>query len=81
MVFEEGTPEELAERRVQELIRFSDPWDNVFELFHGITYESRPIVTPYAASFVTGATIHATGGAHIPWARPGARPGQTPDRP
>ena len=52
--FEEGTAEELAERRVQELIRFSDPFDNVFELFHGITYESRPLVTPYAARFVTG---------------------------
>lgn len=51
--FEEGTPEELADRRVQELIRFRDPWDNVFELFHGITYESRPVVTPYAARFVT----------------------------
>ncbi len=54
VAFEEGTPEELAERRVQELVRFTDPFDNVFELFHGITYESRPIVTPYAASFVTG---------------------------
>jgi 3,4-dihydroxy-9,10-secoandrosta-1,3,5(10)-triene-9,17-dione 4,5-dioxygenase len=53
VVYQEGTPEELAERRVQELIRFSDPWDNVFELFHGITYESRPVVTPYAAKFVT----------------------------
>jgi 3,4-dihydroxy-9,10-secoandrosta-1,3,5(10)-triene-9,17-dione 4,5-dioxygenase len=52
--FEEGTAEELAERRVQELVRFTDPFDNVFELFHGITYESRPIVTPYAARFVTG---------------------------
>ncbi len=52
--FEEGTDEELAERRVQELIRFRDPFDNVFELFHGITYESRPVVTPYAATFVTG---------------------------
>ena len=52
--FEEGTPAELAERRVQELVRFSDPFDNVFELFHGITYESRPVVTPYAARFVTG---------------------------
>ena len=48
--FEEGTPEELAERRVQEMIRFRDPWDNVFELFHGITYEARPVVTPYAAT-------------------------------
>src|SRR3546814_6293538 len=52
--FEDGTREELDERRVQELVRFSDPWDNVFELFHGITYESRPVVTPYAAKFVTG---------------------------
>ena len=50
----EGTAEECAERRVQEMIRFSDPFDNVFELFHGITYESRPVVTPYAATFVTG---------------------------
>lgn len=54
VAFEEGTPEELAERRVQELVRFRDPWDNVFELFHGITYESFPLVTPYAATFVTG---------------------------
>ena len=52
--FVEGTSEELADRRVQELIRFADPFDNVFELFHGITYESRPVVTPYAAKFVTG---------------------------
>ena len=52
--FEEGSPEELAERRVQEMIRFTDPFENVFELFHGITYESRPVVTPYAARFVTG---------------------------
>ncbi|MEO5665588.1 MAG: iron-dependent extradiol dioxygenase HsaC [Nocardioides sp.] len=52
--FDEGTADELAERRVQELIRFRDPFDNVFELFHGITYESRPVVTPYAAKFVTG---------------------------
>jgi 3,4-dihydroxy-9,10-secoandrosta-1,3,5(10)-triene-9,17-dione 4,5-dioxygenase len=50
----EGTQEELDDRRVQELIRFTDPFDNVFELFHGITYESRPVVTPYAATFVTG---------------------------
>ncbi len=52
--YEEGTEEELAERRVQEMVRFTDPFDNVFELFHGITYESRPVVTPYAANFVTG---------------------------
>ena len=50
----EGTAEELTERRGQELVRFADPFGNVFELFHGITYESRPVVTPYAANFVTG---------------------------
>lgn len=52
--FEEGTPEELAERRVQELIRFTDPFDNVFELFHGITYERKEAITPYGQRFVTG---------------------------
>ncbi|EFQ82374.1 putative 2,3-dihydroxybiphenyl 1,2-dioxygenase [Aeromicrobium marinum DSM 15272] len=52
--FTEGTAEELADRRVQEMLRFTDPSGNVFELFHGITYESRPVVTPYAARFVTG---------------------------
>jgi 3,4-dihydroxy-9,10-secoandrosta-1,3,5(10)-triene-9,17-dione 4,5-dioxygenase len=52
--FEEGTPEELAERRVQELVRFSDPFDNVFELFHGITYERKEAITPYGQRFVTG---------------------------
>ena len=49
-----GTPDELAERRVQEMVRFTDPFDNVFELFHGATYESRPVVPPYAQTFVTG---------------------------
>lgn len=52
--FDEGTQAELEERRVQELVRFRDPFDNVFEVFHGITYEARPIVTPYGATFVTG---------------------------
>ena len=54
VAFEEGTREEIDERRVQELVRFTDPFDNVFEIFHGITYEARPVVTPYAATFVTG---------------------------
>lgn len=54
VAYEEGTADELDERRVQELVRFEDPFGNVFELFHGITYESRPVVTPYGARFVTG---------------------------
>jgi len=52
--YEEGSAEELADRRVQELIRFRDPFDNVFELFHGITYERREAVTTYGHKFVTG---------------------------
>ena len=54
VAFEEGTPDELADRRVQELIRFSDPFDNIFELFHGITYERKEAITPYGQRFVTG---------------------------
>lgn len=50
----EGAAEELAERRVEGMVRFTDPFENVFELFHGATYESRPVVTPYANNFVTG---------------------------
>ena len=54
VTYEDGTAEELAERRVQELVRFCDPFDNVFELFHGVSYERRPAVTPYGQTFVTG---------------------------
>ncbi len=54
VVVEEPGAEERAERRVEGLVRFTDPFDNVFELFHGATYESRPVVTPYAQKFVTG---------------------------
>jgi 3,4-dihydroxy-9,10-secoandrosta-1,3,5(10)-triene-9,17-dione 4,5-dioxygenase len=54
VAFEEGTADELADRRVQELIRFRDPFDNVFELFHGITYERKEAITPYGQRFVTG---------------------------
>jgi 3,4-dihydroxy-9,10-secoandrosta-1,3,5(10)-triene-9,17-dione 4,5-dioxygenase len=50
----EGTAEELADRRVEGMVRFTDPFDNVFELFHGLSYEARPLVTPHAQRFVTG---------------------------
>ncbi|MFA6577415.1 MAG: iron-dependent extradiol dioxygenase HsaC [Nocardioides sp.] len=55
VLVETGTPGEIAERRVQEMVRFNDPFGNVLELFHGATYEPRPVVTPYGTSFVTGA--------------------------
>jgi 3,4-dihydroxy-9,10-secoandrosta-1,3,5(10)-triene-9,17-dione 4,5-dioxygenase len=51
---ETGSADELADRRVEGMVRFTDPFDNVFELYHGATYEMRPVVTPYAQSFVTG---------------------------
>jgi 3,4-dihydroxy-9,10-secoandrosta-1,3,5(10)-triene-9,17-dione 4,5-dioxygenase len=51
---ETAGPEVLAERRVQEMVRFSDPFDNVIEIFHGATYEARPVVTPYGNRFITG---------------------------
>lgn len=49
-----GTPEEAHERGVQDLIRFHDPFGNALELFHGITYQARPVVSAYGTRFVTG---------------------------
>lgn len=51
---ETGSAAELAERRVQAMVRFADPFGNVHELFHGAAYEARPAVTPYGNRFVTG---------------------------
>jgi 3,4-dihydroxy-9,10-secoandrosta-1,3,5(10)-triene-9,17-dione 4,5-dioxygenase len=52
--YKEGTAEELAERRVDELIVFEDPSGNVLEAFHGIALEHRRVVSPYGHRFVTG---------------------------
>lgn len=49
----EGTAEELAERRVNGLIRFEDPSGNVLEVFHGAALEHRRVVSPYGHRFVT----------------------------
>jgi 3,4-dihydroxy-9,10-secoandrosta-1,3,5(10)-triene-9,17-dione 4,5-dioxygenase len=51
---EAGTAEELADRRVQEMVRFTDPFGNQLELFHGAAYLPGPAVTPYATRFRTG---------------------------
>lgn len=51
--FVEGTREEKAERRVEGLIRFSDPAGNVLEAFHGAQYLGRRFVSPYGHKFVT----------------------------
>jgi 3,4-dihydroxy-9,10-secoandrosta-1,3,5(10)-triene-9,17-dione 4,5-dioxygenase len=49
----EGTAEDLAERRVNGLIRFEDPSGNVLEVFHGAALEHRRVVSPYGHRFVT----------------------------
>ena len=52
--YREATAAELAERRVDEMIRFSDPSGNVLEVFHGVALEHRRVVSPYGHTFVTG---------------------------
>src|ERR1700756_5137456 len=49
-----GTPAELAERRVGQMLRFDDPAGNALEIFCGAALEHRPAVSPYGTRFVTG---------------------------
>lgn len=51
--FKEGTADELADRRVMELICFSDPSGNELEVFHGAALQHRRVVSPYGHTFVT----------------------------
>jgi 3,4-dihydroxy-9,10-secoandrosta-1,3,5(10)-triene-9,17-dione 4,5-dioxygenase len=52
--YKEGSAEEKADRRVDELIRFEDPSGNTLEVFHGAALEHRRVVSPYGHRFVTG---------------------------
>jgi 3,4-dihydroxy-9,10-secoandrosta-1,3,5(10)-triene-9,17-dione 4,5-dioxygenase len=52
--YKEGTDEELADRRVVELISFEDPSGNTLEAFHGVALRHRRVVSPYGHRFVTG---------------------------
>ena len=52
--YKEATAAELADRRVHEMIRFSDPSGNCLEVFHGVALEHRRVVSPYGHTFVTG---------------------------
>jgi len=54
VAFKEATAEVLSDRRVDELISFTDPSDNVLEVFHGAALEHRRVVSPYGHRFVTG---------------------------
>ncbi len=49
----EGSAADLAERRVNGLIRFDDPSGNTLEVFHGAALEHRRVVSPYGHRFVT----------------------------
>ena len=52
--YKEGTAEELADRRVDELISFEDPDGSRLEAFHGMALQHRRVVSPYGHRFVTG---------------------------
>jgi len=52
--YKEGTAEELADRRVDELVVFEDPAGSRLEAFHGVALEHRRVVSPYGHRFVTG---------------------------
>ncbi|MGH3450945.1 MAG: VOC family protein, partial [Haloechinothrix sp.] len=52
--YKEGTAEQRADRRVDELISFSDPSGNTLEVFHGVALQHRRVVSPYGHTFVTG---------------------------
>ncbi|MGN5238224.1 MULTISPECIES: iron-dependent extradiol dioxygenase HsaC [unclassified Rhodococcus (in: high G+C Gram-positive bacteria)] len=52
--FKEGTAEQIADRRVDEMIVFQDPSGNTLEAFHGAALEHRRVVSPYGHKFVTG---------------------------
>jgi 3,4-dihydroxy-9,10-secoandrosta-1,3,5(10)-triene-9,17-dione 4,5-dioxygenase len=49
-----GAQDELADRRVGEMLRFDDPAGNAVEVFCAAALEHRPAVSPYGNQFVTG---------------------------
>lgn len=51
--YKEGNAEQLADRRVAELITFEDPSGNALEVFHGVALRHRRVISPYGHRFVT----------------------------
>lgn len=47
--------EDAEARRVEEVISFTDPTGVGVEVFHGPVLDHSPVITPFAATFVTGA--------------------------
>jgi 3,4-dihydroxy-9,10-secoandrosta-1,3,5(10)-triene-9,17-dione 4,5-dioxygenase len=54
VAIKQGDAAEVAERQVAEMVRFDDPFGNTLELFCGAALDSRPAISPYGNSFVTG---------------------------
>src|SRR3954467_8817332 len=52
--YKEATADDLADRRVDELISFEDPAGSRLEVFSGVALEHRRVVSPYGHKFVTG---------------------------
>lgn len=52
--YREAIAAELADRRVDEMITFTDPSGNQLEVFCGAALEHRRVVSPYGHTFVTG---------------------------
>jgi 3,4-dihydroxy-9,10-secoandrosta-1,3,5(10)-triene-9,17-dione 4,5-dioxygenase len=52
--FKVAGPDELATRRVAEMVYFDDPAGNALEVFCGAALEHRPAVSPHGNRFVTG---------------------------
>jgi 3,4-dihydroxy-9,10-secoandrosta-1,3,5(10)-triene-9,17-dione 4,5-dioxygenase len=49
-----ASAEELADRRVAGMLQFDDPFGNTLEAFWGAALDSKPAITPYGTTFVTG---------------------------
>jgi 3,4-dihydroxy-9,10-secoandrosta-1,3,5(10)-triene-9,17-dione 4,5-dioxygenase len=52
--FKQGTADELATRRVSDLLSVEDPAGNTLEIFCNAALEHRPAVSAYGVRFVTG---------------------------
>lgn len=49
-----GTPAELADRRVGDLLRFDDPCGNTLEVFSNAALDARPAISTTGTRFLTG---------------------------
>jgi 3,4-dihydroxy-9,10-secoandrosta-1,3,5(10)-triene-9,17-dione 4,5-dioxygenase len=54
VAFKEAGADELAARRVAQMISVDDPAGNRLEFFCGAALDSRPALSPYGTRFVTG---------------------------